>query len=144
MLHQASDPAPALCSPRASLLNRLNPGCGPSTSACAIPHLQVFCKRRPEIHLFAARYAERHGDVDAARAGFKHLAQTLAPRLLEAVTAAANFERRQVRSAGRRAASPGVRTCAWVCVHAKEGIQELMEQEHLCVYTCIRCARMWQ
>jgi pre-mRNA-processing factor 39 len=46
--------------------------------------------------IFAARYDERHGRIDSARARFKHLVTTLSPRLLEAVTAAANFERRQV------------------------------------------------
>ncbi|GIL55195.1 hypothetical protein Vafri_10769 [Volvox africanus] len=54
-----------------------------------------FCKRRPEIHLFAAHFDERHGDVDGARARYKQLLNSVAPRLLEAVTAAANFERRQ-------------------------------------------------
>ncbi|EFJ41464.1 hypothetical protein VOLCADRAFT_107666 [Volvox carteri f. nagariensis] len=54
-----------------------------------------FCKRRPEIHLFAAHFDERHGDVEGARARYKQLLNSVAPRLLEAVTAAANFERRQ-------------------------------------------------
>ena len=82
---------------------------GPSSSRCVPllcpssalppPGLQVFCKRRPEMHIFAARYDERHGRVDAARTRFKLVVTTLAPRLLEAVTAAANFERRQVCAA---------------------------------------------
>lgn len=59
--------------------------------------VQGFCKRRPEIHLFAAHFDERHGDVEGARARYKLLLNSVAPRLLEAVTAAANFERRQVR-----------------------------------------------
>ncbi len=60
-----------------------------------------FCKRRPEMHLFAAHYDELHGDVEGARARYKHVLSAVAPRLLEAVTAAANFERRQVGGAGR-------------------------------------------
>lgn len=35
--------------------------------------------------------------VEAARTRYAHLTGTLAPRLLQAVVAAANFERRQVR-----------------------------------------------
>ncbi|KXZ54454.1 hypothetical protein GPECTOR_4g1005 [Gonium pectorale] len=57
--------------------------------------VQGFCKRRPEMHLFAAHYDEQHGDVEGARGRFRHLLTNVAPRLLEAVTAAANFERRQ-------------------------------------------------
>ena len=56
----------------------------------------TFCKTRPEIHLFAARYDERHGRVDEARARYDHVLKDLAPRLLQAIVAAANFERRQV------------------------------------------------
>jgi pre-mRNA-processing factor 39 len=58
--------------------------------------LLVFCKQRPEIHLFAARYHERHGRVDQARERYTHVVAELAPRLIQAVVAAANFERRQV------------------------------------------------
>lgn len=56
----------------------------------------IFCKSRPEMHLFVAQFEERHGRVDAARARYAHVLRDLAPRLLQAVVAAANFERRQV------------------------------------------------
>jgi pre-mRNA-processing factor 39 len=55
----------------------------------------IYCKRRPEMHLFAAHFEERHGNVDSARRNFKYILAELSPRLLAAVTAAANFEARQ-------------------------------------------------
>ncbi|KAG2435879.1 hypothetical protein HXX76_007074 [Chlamydomonas incerta] len=55
----------------------------------------VFCKRRPEMHMFAAHWDELHGDVAGARARYVHLLTHVSPRLIEAVTSAANFERRQ-------------------------------------------------
>lgn len=58
----------------------------------------VFCKLRPEMQLFAARYDERHGRVNEARERYVHILDELAPRLLQAITAYANFERRQVRA----------------------------------------------
>ncbi|KAF5840473.1 hypothetical protein DUNSADRAFT_16564 [Dunaliella salina] len=57
--------------------------------------VEVFCKTRPEAHLFAARFEERHGRVQEARMLFAHLTGHMAPRLLQVVVAAANFERRQ-------------------------------------------------
>lgn len=58
----------------------------------------VFCKQQPDTHIMAARYDERHGRIEAAREKLQHVIQQLAPRLLSAVDAAANFERRQVRN----------------------------------------------
>jgi len=55
----------------------------------------VFCKPRADIHLFAARYHERQGNVEGARGRYKYVLGELSPRLLSAVTEAANFERRQ-------------------------------------------------
>ena len=55
----------------------------------------VFCKRRPEMHMFAAHWDELHGDIAGARARYVHLLTHVSPRLIEAVTSAANFERRQ-------------------------------------------------
>lgn len=68
----------------------------PASKAALERAILVYCKRRPEMHLFAASYDERHGDVEGARARYKHVLEVLCPRLLEAVSAAANFERRQV------------------------------------------------
>eukprot|EP00249_Psilotum_nudum_P022185 c28411_g1_i1 orf=1180-2937(+) len=56
---------------------------------------QIFVKRRPEIHLFAARFKEFHGDMEGARAEYVLLNSGLAVGLVEAVIKAANFERRQ-------------------------------------------------
>ena len=55
-----------------------------------------FFQRRPEIHLFAARFKEDHGDIDGARFEYEFLNSNLAPGLLESVVKAANFEHRQV------------------------------------------------
>mmetsp|Transcript_19755 Transcript_19755/g.55127 ORF Transcript_19755/g.55127 Transcript_19755/m.55127 type:complete len:737 (+) Transcript_19755:15-2225(+) len=57
--------------------------------------VEVFCKTRPEAHLFAARFEERHGRAQEARVLYAHLTGHMAPRLLQVVVAAANFERRQ-------------------------------------------------
>lgn len=56
----------------------------------------TFVKRRPEIHIFAARYREQQGDVKGARASYEVLRNDLEPGLLEAIIKHANFERRQV------------------------------------------------
>ena len=53
----------------------------------------LFFQRRPEIHLFAARFKEDHGDIDGARFEYEFLNSNLAPGLL---VKAANFEHRQV------------------------------------------------
>ncbi|CAN8306311.1 unnamed protein product [Cochlearia groenlandica] len=55
---------------------------------------QVFVKRQPEIHLFAARVKEQKGDIDGARAAFQLVHSELSPGLLEAVIKHANMERR--------------------------------------------------
>ena len=52
-----------------------------------------FAQRRPEIHLFAARFKEQQGRVEEARSAFEAAGKDL----LEAVVRRANFERRQVR-----------------------------------------------
>lgn len=56
----------------------------------------IFVKRRPEIHIFAARYREEQGDLKGARASYEVLRNDLEPGLLEAVVKHANFEKRQV------------------------------------------------
>eukprot|EP00250_Pteridium_aquilinum_P020126 c24712_g1_i4 orf=1655-3397(+) len=56
---------------------------------------QIFVKRRPEIHLFAARFKEEHGDIEGARFEYEFLNSSLAPGLLESIVKAANFEHRQ-------------------------------------------------
>lgn len=56
----------------------------------------TFCKTRPDIHLFAMHFDERHGNIDSARGRYKLVLGELAPRLISASVAAANFERRQV------------------------------------------------
>ncbi|XP_057870706.2 pre-mRNA-processing factor 39-1 isoform X1 [Cryptomeria japonica] len=53
----------------------------------------VFVKRRPEIHIFAARFKEQIGDIDGARTAFQTLVE-LAPELVEAVVKHANMEKR--------------------------------------------------
>lgn len=55
----------------------------------------IFVKRRPEIHLFAARFKEQHGDVEGARVAFETLRNELVPGLLEVYVKQANFEHRQ-------------------------------------------------
>ncbi|GMH25917.1 hypothetical protein Nepgr_027760 [Nepenthes gracilis] len=55
---------------------------------------QVFVKRQPEIHLFAACFKEQHGDIPGARAAY-HLVHTeISPGLLEAIIDHANMEKR--------------------------------------------------
>jgi pre-mRNA-processing factor 39 len=56
----------------------------------------VFVKRRPEVHLFAARFREQEGDVKGARSAYEVLSSELAPGLLGATVKHANFEHRQV------------------------------------------------
>lgn len=53
-------------------------------------------QRRPEIHIFAARYRDELGDVKGARASYEILRNDLEPGLLEAIVKHANFEKRQV------------------------------------------------
>lgn len=57
----------------------------------------VFGKqRRPEIHLFGARFKEQHGDIKGARVAYEVLRNDVAVGLLEAIMKHANFEQRQV------------------------------------------------
>ncbi|GER29661.1 pre-mRNA-processing factor [Striga asiatica] len=55
---------------------------------------QVFVKRQPEIHLFAARFKEKHGDVTGARAAYQLVHTGISPGLLEAIIKHANMETR--------------------------------------------------
>ena len=43
----------------------------------------LFCKQRPEMHIFAGQFQELHGDVLAARASFTLVTGSLAPTLIE-------------------------------------------------------------
>lgn len=53
-------------------------------------------QRQPEIHLFAARFKEQHGDISGARAAYQHVHTGIAPGLLEAIIKHANMEHRLV------------------------------------------------
>ncbi|XP_073063574.1 pre-mRNA-processing factor 39-1-like isoform X6 [Primulina eburnea] len=55
---------------------------------------QVFVKRQPEIHLFAARFKEKHGDISGARAAYQLVHTGISPGLLEAIIKHANMEHR--------------------------------------------------
>ncbi|XP_011656771.1 pre-mRNA-processing factor 39 isoform X2 [Cucumis sativus] len=55
---------------------------------------QVFVKRRPEIHLFAARFKEQNGDIAGARASYQLVHSEISPGLLEAIIKHANMEHR--------------------------------------------------
>ena len=57
----------------------------------------IHCNGISEMQLFAARFHERHGDISDARAAHGLVLGRLAPGLVSAVQAAANFERRQVK-----------------------------------------------
>lgn len=81
----------------------------------------VYCKRRPEMHLFSARFEERHGNIEACRAIYKYVLGELAPRLVQVVTAAANFERRH----GNKDAA---------CAYYEELIREEKSKENAKVY----------
>ncbi|XP_074575508.1 pre-mRNA-processing factor 39-1-like isoform X3 [Curcuma longa] len=55
---------------------------------------QVFVKKQPEIHLFAARFKELCADVDGARTTYQFLYSEVSPGLLEAIVKYANMEYR--------------------------------------------------
>ncbi|KAK9057399.1 hypothetical protein SSX86_022234 [Deinandra increscens subsp. villosa] len=55
---------------------------------------QVFIKRQPEIHLFAARFKEHGGDIAGARASYQLVHTEISPGLLEAIIKHANMEHR--------------------------------------------------
>lgn len=59
-----------------------------------LPKLQ---QRRPEIHLFAARFKEQNGDIAGARASYQLVHTEISPGLLEAIIKHANMEYRLVR-----------------------------------------------
>ncbi|CAK9162169.1 unnamed protein product [Ilex paraguariensis] len=55
---------------------------------------QVFVKKSPEIHLFAARFRDQHGDIPGARTAYQLLHTEISPGLLEAIIKHANMEHR--------------------------------------------------
>ncbi|KAJ6790836.1 pre-mRNA-processing factor 39 isoform X1 [Iris pallida] len=55
---------------------------------------QVFVKKQPKIHLFAAKFKELNGDVVGARAQYQLLYSVVSPYLLEAIVKHANMEYR--------------------------------------------------
>ncbi|XP_010556865.1 PREDICTED: pre-mRNA-processing factor 39-like [Tarenaya hassleriana] len=55
---------------------------------------QIFVKRQPEIHLFAARFKEQNEDITGARAAYQLVHSEISPGLLEAIIRHANMERR--------------------------------------------------
>ncbi|CAN0897662.1 Pre-mRNA-processing factor 39-1 [Linum grandiflorum] len=55
---------------------------------------EVFVKRQPDIHLFAARYREQNADIPGARAAYQRVHAELTPGLLEAIIKHANMEHR--------------------------------------------------
>ncbi|GLJ52711.1 hypothetical protein SUGI_1122340 [Cryptomeria japonica] len=55
---------------------------------------QIFVKRQPEIHIFAARFKEQLGDTVGARAEYQLLNTEIAPGLLDGVIKHANMEHR--------------------------------------------------
>ncbi|XP_050106981.1 pre-mRNA-processing factor 39-1-like isoform X2 [Malus sylvestris] len=55
---------------------------------------QVFVKRQPEMHLFAARFKEQSGDIPGAQAAYQLVHSELSPGLLEAIVKHANMEHR--------------------------------------------------
>ncbi|XP_062079656.1 pre-mRNA-processing factor 39-1 isoform X2 [Humulus lupulus] len=55
---------------------------------------QVFVKRHPEIHLFAARFKEQSEDIVGARAAYQLVHSEISPGLLEAIIKHANMEHR--------------------------------------------------
>ncbi|XP_024018416.1 pre-mRNA-processing factor 39 isoform X1 [Morus notabilis] len=55
---------------------------------------QLFVKRQPEIHLFAARFKEQSGDILGARAAYQLVHSEISPGLLEAIIKHANMEHR--------------------------------------------------
>ncbi|KAL3517738.1 hypothetical protein ACH5RR_020327 [Cinchona calisaya] len=55
---------------------------------------QVFVKRLPEIHLFAARFREQHADIAGARAAYQLVHTEISPGLLEAIVKHSNMEHR--------------------------------------------------
>ena len=84
----SSSPAPpSICAARADFWARFvryQEGID-NAAACLVLEraTSLFCSQRPEIHLFAAQFHERHGDTLAARGSFGLVTGKLAPTLLE-------------------------------------------------------------
>ena len=57
--------------------------------------VQVFCRNKSEMHLFAAHFYERRGDVQNARSAYEDVTSRLAPSLLTGILQHAAFEYRQ-------------------------------------------------
>ncbi|XP_041006893.1 pre-mRNA-processing factor 39-like isoform X5 [Juglans microcarpa x Juglans regia] len=55
---------------------------------------QVFVKRQPEIHLFAARFKEQIGDIPGSQAAYQLVHTEISPGLIEAIIKHANMEYR--------------------------------------------------
>ncbi|KAH9288350.1 hypothetical protein KI387_032467 [Taxus chinensis] len=55
---------------------------------------QIFVKRQPDIHIFAARFKEQLGDTIGARAEYQLLSSEIAPGLLDSVIKHVNMEHR--------------------------------------------------
>ncbi|KAF6136097.1 hypothetical protein GIB67_000501, partial [Kingdonia uniflora] len=55
---------------------------------------QVFAKRQPDIHLFAARFKEQNGDIPGSRAAYQLLHSEICPRLLKVAIKHTNMEYR--------------------------------------------------
>ncbi|KAF5482475.1 hypothetical protein F2P56_003045 [Juglans regia] len=55
---------------------------------------QVFVKRQPEIHLFAARYKEQNGDIPGSQDAYQLVHTEISPGLIEAIIKHANMEYR--------------------------------------------------
>jgi len=54
----------------------------------------VFCKKKSEMHLFAARFYEGRGDLESARQSLSYVTSQLTPDLLSGIIAHASFEHR--------------------------------------------------
>ncbi|KAK9137986.1 hypothetical protein Sjap_008580 [Stephania japonica] len=55
---------------------------------------QVFVKRHPEIHLFAAKFKEQSADIPGARAAYLLVHSEISPGLIEAIVKHSNMEYR--------------------------------------------------
>ncbi|KAG2719335.1 hypothetical protein I3760_03G262100 [Carya illinoinensis] len=55
---------------------------------------QVFVKRQPEIHLFAARFKEQNGDIPGSQDAYQLVHTEISPGLIEAIIKHANMEYR--------------------------------------------------
>ncbi|KAK4762621.1 hypothetical protein SAY86_008389 [Trapa natans] len=69
-------------------------GCMELAENALIRATQIFVKRQPEIHLFAAWFKEQNGDIPGARSAYQLVHAEISPGLLEAIIKHANMERR--------------------------------------------------